>query len=169
MLVVAEQLAWYWRAPCPASPPKTAPPRSTLSTLRAVGNWTSALSQLACHDTSFGDLPSKMISGPESAPPSLVCITGHSARDWHEAVRSRPKRRASLDGATFSPWLVNQRSARRNNKSIPLDLRAIDQDIPNDQNVSHQDLVDMQSEGTFTFFAGTPPKDCSDLRRSRSG
>ena len=43
------------------------------------------------------------------------------------------------DAKAFSPRLVNQRSAQRNNKGISLDQRAIDRGIPNHQIASHQD------------------------------
>jgi hypothetical protein len=92
-------------------------------------NWTSALfrSRLMTFPATWRR---KAVIAPETAPSSSVFATDH------------------LDGTTFSPRLVNQRSARRNNNGIALDLGAIDRGAPTDQNASHA-------------FVNTPPKDCS--------
>jgi hypothetical protein len=48
-----------------------------------------------------------------------------------------------------APRSVNQRSARRDNKGIPLNSRAIDQDTPNDHNAIHQRMTDYSMRNVF--------------------
>src|SRR5882724_3776065 len=69
------------------------------------------------------------------------------------SIRSSVLSQAKTHGA-FSLRLVNQRSARRNNKIISHDRRAIDRGIPNHQIAPHHDCDPRFTERSSSMTPG---------------